>query len=96
LVIDRHYRWDKQKNDILIQERGIGFEQIVMHIDKGDLVDIVEHHNPDKYPDQRILIVNVTDYIYLVPFVKDTDNSYYLKTIIPSRKATRKYLRGEQ
>ena len=91
-----YYRWDNGKNEILRQKRDICFEQIVMHINKGDLVDIIANPNQNKYPGQKILIVDINGYIWLVPFVQEQENVYFLKTIIPSRKATKKYLRGER
>ena len=91
-----YYRWDNGKNEMLGQKRDICFEQIVMHIDKGDLVDIIANPNQNKYPGQKILIVDINGYIWLVPFVQEQENVYFLKTIIPSRKATKKYLRGER
>jgi hypothetical protein len=73
--------------------RGIGFEEIVFHFERGDLLDILEHLNHDRYSDQRILIVRREDYVYLVPF--EDEPTVFLKTIIPSRKATKEYLREE-
>jgi len=86
-----YYRWNNEKNLKLKKERGISFEQVVMHIEQGDLIDILVHPNPEKYANQKILVVDIHSYVYLVPFVKD-DESLFLKTIIPSRKATRDYL----
>lgn len=91
-----YYRWDSEKNEKLKNERGVCFEQVVLHIEKGDLVDVIEHQNQSKYPDQKILAVNINGYIFLVPFVIEKENVYFLKTIIPNRKATKKYLRGEK
>ena len=82
------------KNAKLRTERGIGFEDIVFHIERGDLLDILEHPNPDRYTGERIFVVQREDYVYLVPFVED-EHSVFLKTIIPSRKATKQYL-GEE
>jgi hypothetical protein len=61
---------------------------------RGDLLDVVEHPKQDKYKGQRIFIVNIEDYAYLVPFI-EVEKEVFLKTIIPSRKATKKYLKGE-
>ena len=96
LDMEMHYQWDNEKNELLKLSRNICFEQLVMHINHGDLTDIIEHPNRNRYPDQKMLVVNVNDYIYLVPFLKEKENVYFLKTIIPSRKATKKYLRGEK
>lgn len=74
--------------------RGISFEDIVFHIEAGDAVDIFTHPNQSKYPGQQIIVVCVEDYVYLVPFVEN-DEEIFLKTIIPSSKATKKYL-GEE
>ncbi len=89
-----HYRWNKEKNEQLRIERGVSFEQITMHIERGDLLDIVDHPNQEKYPNQQLLVVEINDYVYLVPFVEN-ENGKFLKTIIPSRKATRVYLGGK-
>ena len=89
-----HYTWNKEKNEKLKIERGISFEQIAMHVERGDVLDIVDHPNQKKYPNQQLLVVKINNYAYLVPFVED-ENSKFLKTIIPSRKATRYYLGGK-
>ena len=88
-----YYKWDHEKNEKLKLERGVGFEQIILHIERGDLIDVIEHPNPYKYPNQQMLVVKIKGYAYLVPFVED-ERGRFLKTIIPSRKATRKYLGG--
>ena len=87
LVIVKYFAWDDAKNAKLKADRGIGFEEIVFHIERGDLLDILEHPNPERYLGQRIFIVKREDYVYLVPFVED-EHTVFLKTIIPSRKAT--------
>jgi uncharacterized DUF497 family protein len=86
----KYFDWDDAKNAKLIAERGIGFEDVVFHIERGDLLDILDHPNPDRYAGQRILVVRRADYVYLVPFVED-EHTVFLKTIIPSRKATKQY-----
>jgi len=65
-----------------------------MHIERDDVLDIVDHPNQKKYPNQQLLVVEINSYVYLVPFVENK-NSKFLKTIIPSRKATRDYLGGK-
>jgi uncharacterized DUF497 family protein len=89
-----YYKWNKEKNERLKTERGISFEQIIMHIERGDVFDIVTHPNQEKYPNQKLLAVKINDYVYLVPFVEN-EHGKFLKTIIPSRKATRDYLGGK-
>lgn len=84
------FDWDPEKNARLKTERRISFETIVLHIARGDIWRIADHPNQERYPRQKILFVVVDDYVYLVPYVHDGDN-LFLKTIIPSRKATRDY-----
>ena len=90
----KYFDWDDAKNAKLRAERRIGFEDVVFHIERGDLLDILEHKNPSRHAGQRIFVVLREDYVYLVPFVED-EQTVFLKTIIPSRKATREYL-GEE
>ena len=90
----KYFDWDDAKNAKLRAERGIGFEDIVFHIERGDVLDILEHLKPQRYAGQRILVVRHEGYVYLVPFVED-EHTVFLKTIIPSRKATKEYL-GEE
>ena len=87
----KRFNWNDGKNERLRAERGITFEEILFHIENGDLLDVLEHPNADRYPGQRILVVGVNDYAYLVPYVED-DRELFLKTIIPSRKATKQYI----
>ena len=93
VMIMKIFRWNSEKNEGLARERGIIFEEIVQRIEAGAKVVETEHPNKKKYPYQKILIVDVDGYAYLVPCVIDK-NEYFLKTIIPSRKATQKYLGG--
>ncbi len=85
------YDWDPVKNEKLKAERGISFEDIVFHIMLGAEADIFEHPNQSRYPGQKVSVVIVDEYGYLVPFV-ETETVIFLKTIIPSRKATKKYV----
>jgi uncharacterized DUF497 family protein len=86
------FRWNHDKNEQLKAERDISFEEIVLAIEADGLLDVLRHSNPGKYPKQRVLVVAVEEYAYLVPFVEEVDY-YFLKTVIPSRKATRDYLK---
>ena len=90
----KYFIWDDAKNEKLKTERGIGFEEIVFLIERGGLLDILEHPNQQRYGGQRIFVVRRDEYVYLVPFVED-ERLVFLKTIIPSRKATKHYL-GEE
>ena len=72
----------------LAVDRGVSFERMVVAMESGGLLDVLAHPNPTKYPRQRVLLVAADDYVYLVPFVEDEDY-FFLKTITPSRKATR-------
>ena len=85
------FNWDPEKNAILQDARGISFEEVVLNIELGNEVDIFEHPNQNKYPGQRISVVIIEEYAYLVPFVESKDE-IFLKTIIPSRKATKEYV----
>jgi len=87
----KYFSWSAEKNQLLIEERGISFEEVVFHIERGDVLDLLEHHDQERYPGQRVFVVNVEGYAYLVPFAEDA-SEVFLKTIIPSRKATRDYL----
>ena len=89
-----YYEWDHQKNEKLKVERGISFEQVVMHIERGDVLALVTHPNQKKYPNQLIIVVAINEYAYLVPFI-ESSKGIFLKTIIPSRKATRDYIGGK-
>jgi len=91
----KNFDWNAGKNDELRSDRNIAFEEIVFSLIRGGLLDIIEHPNPDKYPDQKVFVVDVDDYVYLVPFV-ETEDCVFLKTIIPSRKMTKKYLGGNK
>jgi len=89
------FEWNSEKNNQLKAERGISFEDVVFYIGRGDVLDIIPHPHQSKYPGQRMFIMNIENYVYLVPFMENQD-IIYLKTIIPSRKATKKYLKGRQ
>jgi uncharacterized DUF497 family protein len=87
----KYYNWNPDKNEILRSRRGISFEEIVFHIEHGDEVDIFDHPNQERYPNQKISVVVIEGYAYLVPYV-ESETEIFLKTIIPGRKATKKYI----
>lgn len=83
--------WNKEKNEILKEQRGISFEEVEGEINAGRLLDTVDHPNRRLYPHQKVFIVNLQNYIYVVPFVEDSEK-IFLKTVIPNRKMTKHYL----
>ena len=91
----KSFRWDPDKNEQLNHERGVSFEQITVAVENGNLLQVVQHPNTSKYPRQKIMVVGIDGYAYLVPFVEETDY-LFLKTIIPSRKATRDFIEGKE
>ena len=86
------YDWDPDKNSQLIRERGIGFEEVLVAMSDGKLLDIILHPNQRRYPNQYMYVIMIDEYVYLVPFVED-EEKIFLKTIFPSRKATRHYIK---
>jgi uncharacterized DUF497 family protein len=86
--------WSPDKNALLKRERGVSFEDVLFHIMAGDLVDTVVHPNQARYPGQKIHLVDIEGYLFLVPFV-ESEEEVFLKTIIPSRKATKAYRGGD-
>ena len=86
------FRWNPEKNELLKIDRGLSFEGVVVAVEADGLLDIVEHPNKARYPRQKVLIVSIDSYVHLVPFVEEADH-FFLKTVIPSRKATRDYLK---
>lgn len=87
----KYFSWNEDKNVKLKIEREIGFEDVVNAFESGNLLDIVRHPNQKQHPKQKVLIVNINNYVFLVPFIED-EEKYFLKTIFPSRKMTKKYL----
>lgn len=89
----RRFAWSEEKNRRLIEDRGISFEVVLVHIEQGDLLAVLEHPDPERFGRQKIFVVRVGSYAYLIPYV-ESGEEIFLKTIIPSRKATRDYLGG--
>jgi uncharacterized DUF497 family protein len=90
----KYFSWNNEKNRLLKSERNISFEDVVFHIEKQHVLDIIQHPNQEKYKGQKMFIINIDNYAYLVPFI-ESKREIFLKTIIPSRKATKQYLRGQ-
>lgn len=91
----RVFRWDNEKNECLKTHRGVSFEQVIILMERGDVLETIEHPNQNRYPGQKIAAVRIEDYAYLVPYVQESEG-IFLKTIIPSRKATNKYVRAQK
>lgn len=89
--MSKYFEWNEEKNAILKLRRDVGFEDVVEAWNSGDILEIVDHPNKARYPNQKLATVIIRDYVYLVPLVED-EKKYFLKTIFPSRKATKKYL----
>jgi uncharacterized DUF497 family protein len=87
----KYFDWDENKNDKLKETRDVSFEEIVLAISNNQILDVLIHPNKEKYPNQKMFVVELFSYAYIVPFVEDTEK-YFLKTIYPSREATKKYL----
>ena len=89
------FDWNDAKSAVLKQERGVSFEDVVFHVAAGGLLDLLDHPNPEAYPGQRVMVVEIEGYAFVIPFVADGD-VWFLKTIIPSRKMTKQYLGGKR
>ncbi len=88
-------RWNNEKNEWLQQNRGVCFEEVVILMEREDVLEIVDYPNQTKYPGQKVATVRLGDYAYLIPYIQESDE-IFLKTIIPSRKATNKYVRQQK
>jgi uncharacterized DUF497 family protein len=88
------FRYNDVKNAELIHNRGVGFEEIIYEISNGNLLNIVDHHNVTQYPNQKIMHVRCLGVVYCVPYVTESQNTIFLKTLYPSRKATKRYAKN--
>ncbi len=86
------FDWDDEKNELLERTCGVCFEDVVVCIQNGDVLDVLRHPNRERYPGQCIIVLNINGYVWLIPYVKQK-GVRFLKTAIPSRKATREYLK---
>lgn len=87
----KYFDWSEEKNEILKIQREISFSEVVVAIEAGGLLDMIQIPNQKKHPGQKMFIVSINNYVYVVPFVEDNEK-YFLKTVFPSRKMTKKYL----
>lgn len=94
-ITKKSYEFSAEKNQRLIKERNISFEDVISALEGGKLVDVIRHYNLDKYPNQKIYLVDIEGYIYLVPFVMKDKHTAFLNTIFPSRKLTARYLKNK-
>jgi len=85
------FRYNQEKNTKLVLERGIGFEELIQEVRNGNLLESITHHNIKNYPNQKIMHVKILDKVYVVPYVIEKDGAIFLKTLYPSRKATKKH-----
>lgn len=92
MMIKTIYEYSEEKNKKLIHERHISFEEVIAALDNGQLLDVFEHPKKDKYPNQKMYVVQVNYCVYIVPFIEKDENTVFLKTVFPSRKAKKKYL----
>ncbi len=88
------FRWDNDKNAQLKKERNVSFEQVLVAIESDNLIDILDHPDKEKHPNQVLMLVSINDYVYAVPTVIEKDE-FFMKTIYPSRKYTERYLGGK-
>ena len=91
ILLQKHIDWNTDKNEILKLERGVSFEDIISAISDGGLIKIIDHPNPVKYPNQKVMIINIDNYAYVIPFTESGDK-LFLKTIYPSHNATKLYI----
>ena len=89
------FDWNEEKNNWLKREREVSFEQVVFSVKNGKLLDVIRHPNQTKYKGQHVYVVEIEGYAYMIPYVED-DVVVFLKTIFPSRKYTRMYLRKDE
>lgn len=93
---EKIFDWNDEKNKILIRDRKISFEEVIHYIENEKILSNIDHPNQEKYPGQKIFIIEINEYVYLVPYVIESQNKYFLKTVIPSRKAKKEFLGGKQ
>ena len=95
MIRNKSIRYSLEKNELLKEQRNISFEDVILSIENGNLLDDIEHANKEKYANQYIFIIliEIKNYVYMVPYVEENDY-IFLKTIIPSRQMNKKYNKG--
>ncbi len=95
MIKNKTIRYSLEKNEVLKKQRNVSFEDVILSLENGKLLDDIEHPNKEKYPNQNIFIIliEIKNYVYLVPYLED-EKSIFLKTIIPSRQMNKKYNKG--
>ena len=89
----KEYDFSRDKSLLLKETRGISFEDVIVAIESGYLLDIVDHPNQEKYQNQKIYVLDIEGYVYLVPFIYQTESRIFLKTVFKSRKMTKQYIK---
>jgi len=88
----KEVQFNREKDKVLLEKRGIGFEDIKQALENGKLLNVVKHPNSKRYPRQKMFLIELNNYVFMVPFIEEREY-IFLKTIIPSRKYTKKYLK---
>ncbi len=65
------FDWNDEKNEFLKSARSVSFEEVVFHIQNGDVLDVIKHPTAARYPKQNIIVLNIEGYVYLVPYLKE-------------------------
>lgn len=87
-----NYEFSEDKHKRLVEERGVGFREAIRALNEGRLLETIDHHNREKYPKQRMYLIDINGYVYLMPFIRKDEKTVFLKTLFPSRKLTKQYL----
>ncbi len=92
----KRFEWNEEKNEWLKEKRGISFDEVVDAVENNYVLDVFQHENQKRHPGQYVLLITIKDYVYEVPFVIQKDESWFLKTMYPSRKYTKRYIKKEK
>lgn len=96
-IVGRRIEYNEEKNLLLKAARGVNFENVIEALEKRKILDDIDHFNKKRYPNQRIMIIEINNYVYAVPYVYDHKRkTIFLKTVYPNRVLTEKYLKGKR